>query len=134
MGTSVILSHFKSGSRRLDTVMEVLGSDEFNLIYNRGYNYNSPKYGIVKVDEDVFVGKLDFDNPSVLGYIHNLKIVPELGYTMYSGFNFETSEIKTEEGHLKWYDTWNDIKIMKYKYCQIGKPKYVIIFKAFAKH
>ena len=114
--------------------MEVLSNDEFNLIYNRGYNYNSPKYGIIKIDENVFVGKLDFDNPKVLQYIYNLKIVPESGYRMYSGFNFETSEIKTEEGGLKWYDTWNDIKIMKYKYCQIGKPKYVIIFKGFAKY
>lgn len=113
--------------------MEVLSAEEFNLIYNRGYNYNSPKYGIIKTDDSVFVGELNFENPRVVAYINDLKIAPELGYRMYSGFNFENAEIKTEDGKLKWYDTWDNIKIMKYKYCQIGKPKYVIIFQGFAK-
>ena len=130
----MILYHFKVGNKRLDTVIESLGEKEYNLITNRGYKYNSPKYGIIEQENVYHIGELYFDNPEIVSLADNLKIVPDNGYKIYSNFDFENAEIKTENGVLKWYDTYNITKILKYKYCQIGKPKYVIIFKGFAKY
>lgn len=110
--------------------METISEDEYKLIKRNNCRYKSPKYGLID-DENAFIGKLDFDNESTISYINSLTLTNDLGFKMYSGFNFENAEIKTEDGKLKWYDTWNNIKIMKYKYCQIGKPKYVIIFQAY---
>ena len=134
LGTSIILYHFKVGNKRLDIVIESLGEKEYNLITNRGYKYNSPKYGIIEPENVYHIGELNFDNPEIVSLADNLKIVPENGYKIYSNFDFENAEIKTENEVLKLYDTYNPIKILKYKYCQIGKPKYVIIFKGFAKY
>ena len=134
MGTSMILYHFKVGNKRLDVAIESLGEKEYNLITNRGYKYNSPKYGIIEPENVYHVGELDFDNPEIISLADNLKIFPENGYKIYSSFDFENAELKTENGVLKLYDTYNPIKILKYKYCQIGKPKYIIIFKGFAKY
>ena len=130
----MIIYHSKVGNKRLDIAIESLGEKEYNLIKNRGYKYNSPKYGIIEPENVDFIGELNFDNPEVTILADNLKIVPENGYKIYSSFDFENAELKTEDGVLKWYDTYNPVKILKYKYCQIGKPKYVIIFKGFAKY
>ena len=134
LGTSIILYHFKVGNKRLDVVIESLGEKEYNLITTRGYKYNSPKYGIIEPENVYYVGELNFDNPEIINLADNLKIFPENGYKIYSSFDFENAELKTENGVLKLYDTYNPIKILKYKYCQIGKPKYIIIFKGFAKY
>lgn len=130
----MILYHSKVGNKRLDIVIESLGEKEYNLINNRGYKYNSPKYGIIEPENVYHVGELNFDNPEIISLTNNLKIISENGYKIYSSFDFENAELKTENEILKWYDTYNPIKILKYKYCQIGKPKYVIIFKGFAKY
>lgn len=130
----MILYHSKVGNKRLDIVIETLGEKEYNLINNRGYKYNSPKYGIIEPEDAYFIGELNFDNPEIISLANDIKIIPENGYRIYSSFNFENAELKTENGVLKWYDTYDPIKILKYKYCQINKPKYVIIFKGFAKY
>ena len=130
----MILYHSKVGNKRLDIVIESLGEKEYNLIANRGYKYNSPKYGIIEPENVYHIGELNFDNSEIISLADNLKIVPDNGCKIYSSFDFENAELKTENGVLKWYDTYNSVKILKYKYCQIGKPKYVIIFKGFAKH
>ena len=130
----MIIYHSKVGNKRLDIVIESLGEKEYNLIANRGYKYNSPKYGIIEPENVYHVGELNFDNSEVTILADNLKIVPENGYKIYNNFDFENAELKTKNEVLKWYDTYNPIKILKYKYCQIGKPKYVIIFKGFAKY
>lgn len=130
----MILYHSKVGNKRLDIVIESLGEKEYNLIANRDYKYNSPKYGIIESENVYHIGELNFDNPEIVSLADNLKIVPDNGYKIYSSFDFENAELKTENGVLKWYDTYNPVKILKYNYCQIGKPKYVIIFKGFTKH
>lgn len=130
----MIIYRFNDGNKKLDIVIESIGEKEYNLIKNRGYKYNSPKYGIIEPENVYHIGELNFDNQETIDLINNLKIIPENGYKIYSGFNFENAKVKTENGVLKWYDTYNPIKILKYKYCQIGKPKYVIIFKGLDKH
>lgn len=130
----MIIYHSKTGNKRLDVVIESLGEKEYNLIKNRGYKYNSPKYGIIEPENIYFIGELNFDNPEVINLTNELGIIIENSYKIYSNFNFETAEVKTENGVLKWYDTYDPIKILKYKYCQINKPKYVVIFKGFAKY
>lgn len=130
----MIIYHFKVGNKRLDTVIETLGEKEYKFITSGGYKYNSPKYGIIEPENVHFIGELNFNNPEIISLADNLKIVPENGYKIYSSFNFENAELKTEDGILKSYDTYNPIKILKYKYCQIGKPKYVIIFNGFSKY
>ena len=39
---------------------------EYNLITNRGYKYNSPKYGIIESENVYYVGELNFDNPEII--------------------------------------------------------------------
>lgn len=115
--------------------MEVITKREYELIRERNLNYNSPKYGIITHDSMMFVGKLNFENESLIkNAINSWKIIDDdKGFPIYSNFDFETATIKTENGKLMWHDTWNNVKVIKYKYCQIGKPNYVIIFKTMVR-
>ena len=108
-------------------VIEAIEKEEFDTITNDTDCYISPLYGTISLT-NAYVGKIDFDNPEFINYIKSLKIFPDEGYRIYSNFNYNTAEIRTIEGIMKYYETWDNVKICKYKHCQIGKPEYGIIF------
>lgn len=112
--------------------MEALSEQEYKLITLRHFDYKSPIYGLVK-DERAFVGELDFNNSNVISYINSLILTDNYGYKIYSGFNYENSDVTLKDGKLQWYETFDNIKIIKYKHCRIGKPKYVIIYQTMIK-
>lgn len=112
--------------------MESISEKEFKLLSDTNYNYNSPKYGIINRD-DCFITKVNFEDNNFIDYINNIQLIKEEGFPIKTGFDFENSRIVTKNGKFTWYSTWDKLKVFKYKYCQIGKPNYVIIFNTFAK-
>ena len=50
-----------------------------------------------------------------------------------TSFNYETATISTTDGIIKGAPTWNNVKYIKYLHCQLGKPKYVIMFRIWQK-
>ena len=47
--------------------------------------------------------------------------------------HYENSDVTLKDGKLQWYETFDNTKIIKYKHCRIGKPKYVIIYQTMIK-
>lgn len=81
-------------------------------------------YGTVnlKNKEDIdFINTLDIVNPDVMNS----------GNWIPSKFDYNKGIIESDEdGIVRWYQTWNNLKWFMYNYCRIGKPKRVIIYRA----
>ena len=79
------------------------------------------------------IGELNFNNDFTINFINKFFEIREQGFFIPSTFDYETATISTTDGVMKGYDTWNNIKCIKYLHCQLGKPKYVIMFKIWQK-
>jgi len=112
--------------------METVTKEEFELIIKKHYKYNSPKYGLIHPD-NCYIGEADFTKKKLIDAIEYFGDNHENGVWINSKFNYNTAEVTTTDGVMKGYNTFNLSKIYKYKHCQIGKPKYIIIFKMLKK-
>lgn len=130
----VVLCHSNNCGRKLYTVMESLSKeDEDNieeLIANRRHIYFKNAFGGI-VDETSILtyGEINITKQNDLNTIRDLKLVnQDFGSWIPSSFNYNDAIVKTEEGIVKEYTTFDPILNFKYCHCRLGKPKRVIIY------
>lgn len=135
----VVLCHSNNCGRKLYTVMESLSKeDEDNieeLIVNRRHIYFKNVFGGI-VDETSILtyGEINITKQNDLNTIRNLKLVnQDFGSWVPSSFNYNDATVKTEEGVVKEYTTFDPILNFKYCHCRLGKPKRVIIYNIMNK-
>ena len=86
---------------------------------------------IVSPSKVLTYGDVDFDNDDDLDLFDrlNLKVDPFSGFAIPVDYDYEThSHLKGKTGP-KFFQTWDNIKIIKFKHASLGKPKKIIIFK-----
>lgn len=130
----IVLCHSDSCGRKLYTVMESLSKeDEDNieeLITHRRHIYFKNAFGGI-VDETAILtyGEINVNKQSDLNTIRDLKLVnQDFGSWVPSSFNYNDATVKTEEGVVKEYTTFDPILNFKYCHCRLGKPKRIIIY------
>lgn len=135
----VVLCHSDNYGRKLYTVMESLSKeDEDNieeLIAHRRHIYFKNAFGGI-VDETSILtyGEINITKQNDLNTIRDLKLVnQDFGNWIPSSFNYNDATVKTEEGVVKEYTTFDPILNFKYCHCRLGKPKRVIIYNITSK-
>ena len=128
------LCHSDNYGRKVYTVMESLSKeDEDNieeLIAHRRHIYFKNAFGGI-VDETAILtyGEIDINKQNDLNTIKGLKLInQDYGNWVPSNFNYKNATVKTIEGIVKEYTTFDPILNFKYCHCRLGKPKRVIIY------
>mgnify|MGYP003332628166 CR=1 FL=1 len=90
--------------------------------------------GIEISPKNIFLyGEVNIDNKDDIALInkHDIITLEIFGASnMPADFNYETGIITSDEyGTFKTTDTWNKLKWFKYKYCLLGKPNRVVLYK-----
>ena len=135
----IALCHFNNGGKKVYTVMEPLSKkDEDNieeLIAHKRHIYFKNVFGEI-VDEINILsyGEIDLSKNSDIEHIKDLKLINEdYGNYVPSTFNYDKATVKSKDGRIKEYTTYNPILNFKYCHCRIGKPKRVIIYNVIGK-
>lgn len=135
----VVLCHSNNFGRKLYTVMESLSKeDEDNieeLIAHRRHIYFKNAFGGI-VDETAILtyGEINVNKQNDLNTIKDLKLInQDFGNWIPSSFNYNDATVKTEEGVVKEYTTFDPVLNFKYWHCRLGKPKKVIIYNIMNK-
>lgn len=135
----VPICHSKECGRNVYYMLEVLSKrDEDNieeLVANKRHVYYQNCMGDIIDERDILLyGNINLKNQDDIDELKRLKLInPDEGNWVYSNFNYENGTVKTVEGVLKRYDTFDIILNFKQKYCMIGKPDRVIIYKHYGK-
>lgn len=135
----IVLCHSDNCGKKLYTIMETLSKeDEDNieeLIKHKRHIYFKSVFGDI-IDETSILtyGEIDINKKSDIELIKSLKLINEdYGNWIPSNFNYENATVKTEEGRIKEYSTFNPILNFKYCHCRLGKPKRIIIYNIMNK-
>lgn len=86
---------------------------------------------IVTPNKVLTYGDVDFNSTEDLDLFDrlNLKINEFSGFSIPSSYDYNThTYIKSNNGG-NFYQTWDNIKIIKFKHGCLGKPKKIIVFK-----
>lgn len=135
----VVLCHSNNYGRKLYTVMESLSKeDEDNieeLIAHKRHIYFKNAFGGI-VDETAILtyGEINITKQNDLNAIKDLNLInQDFGNWVPSSFNYNNATVKTEEGVVKEYTTFDPVLNFKYCHCRLGKPKRVIIYNIMNK-
>lgn len=131
-GTSIIICRSKGINGYIDTVIETVPEENYRSIKIGVTKHFSKKYNAV-INDNYILGELDFNNDNTVNLINDFFDIRDKENFVPTSFNYETSTISTTDGVIKGAPTWNNVKYIKYLHCQLGKPKYVIIFKIWQK-
>ena len=135
----IVLCHSDNYGRKLYTVMESLSKeDEDNieeLIAHRRHIYFKNAFGGIVDEASILTyGEINITKQNDLNTIRDLKLVnQDFGNWVPSSFNYNDATVKTEEGVVKEYTTFDPILNFKYCHCRLGKPKRVIIYNIMNK-
>ena len=105
------------------------------LIAHRRHIYFKNAFGGI-VDETTILtyGEINVTKQNDLNTIKDLKLInQDFGNWIPSSFNYNDATVKTEEGVVKEYTTFDPILNFKYCHCRLGKPKRVIIYNIMNK-
>lgn len=128
VGNKILLYRFKGERTHTSVYMEGLTQDEYDTIKNRPKSWLNRDNRKIDITDNTFIGKFNINDENFVNYLNSLFEIDEKGKFINSKFDFEASTISTTDGIMKGYPTWIPSKYIKYCYCQIGKPKYVIIY------
>lgn len=112
--------------QKLDKAMNIHGS--FNFINIQGKRIPSSfvyLYGSVDLNNKKDIKYLERYNKAILNPF-------DVGNWYYTSFNYETGEITYDESNGRWAGInfiADFLKWFKFKYCILGKPKNIIIYK-----
>lgn len=140
--TIAVLSRIDNGIKENHIILmhKITEEDEHNI--DRSLKENVSKMPIFYKDNHIICqgreilayGDININNKDDYETIKELNICnPSLfpsSNWMPSNFDYNKGTCTTEDdGILKWFSTWDNIKWFKYNHCLIGKPKKVIIYK-----
>lgn len=136
-----LLSHTNKGWKDTFYVFMHAIDEEIEKDIDDSMN-NISKRAIFSIDDKIIAsgrnilayGTVDLRKSEDIELIEKLSIVNDEVMPSYnwipSNFDYIKGTISTEDdGKVRWYTTWDNLKWFKYNYCLIGKPKRIIIFK-----
>lgn len=135
----VVLCHSNNYGRKLYTVMESLSKeDEDNIeeliAHKRHIYFKNAFCGIVDETAILTYGEINITKQNDLNTIKDLNLInQDFGNWVPSSFNYNNATVKTEEGVVKEYTTFDPVLNFKYCHCRLGKPKRVIIYNIMNK-
>lgn len=94
--------------------------------------WNDHKYRIKP--RNVFCyGEINLNDEDDIELIYECNIsIPDSGIWVYSDYNYKTNTVKTRDGKLLQYTSFDNYKIIKQCYGMLGCPKKIVIFKVYA--
>lgn len=79
-----------------------------------------------------FYGEVNLNDPLEVQQIADFNLIDKDQKGMiYTRFNYEKGTFDLIDDQVKWGPTSNPIEWFKFKYCLIGKPKRVIVYKGW---
>lgn len=135
----IALCHFNNGGKKVYTVMEALSKqDEDNIdelvAHKRHIYFKNVFGGIVDEANILSYGEINLNKASDIEHIKELKLINEnYGNWIPTTFNYDKATVKTQNGIVKEFSTFNPILNFKYCHCRLGKPKRVIIYNVVGK-
>lgn len=88
------------------------------------------KDGIIVQGRDIYLyGEVDFNNPEDISNIERFNLINDDNNLIYSNFNYDKGTYTTVDGKPKQYTTYNPLLWFKYKYCLLGKPARIVVYR-----
>ena len=115
-------------------IMEAITKEEEARIDKSKQYFGSIRHtkenGQIIDGKDIYVyGEINFNNEEDCNILNRFHLLNSDNSFIYSNFNYDKGTVILKENKVKWYQTIDNIKWLKFNHCLIGKPKRIIIYK-----